>query len=177
MMIAINNLIKEPLSETLGTGVESYADRGAMFPYLQYVINIEPEWDYYKYMSRYISLPVVWIIPRAMWEDKPRSDSGMIFYRKLTGRDSNSITPTNVGWAYLEGGLFYVVSIFILLGLLFEFIDRSNQRRPIVLIFYILILHKAIKPEWDTYFMFASMIQMYIMYWVLIKFIGIKKRD
>lgn len=178
MAIALRHVFTQPLSETLFNGVESYGDRGSMYPYLQYSINTEPTWDYYKHMTRYLALPVVWFIPRAIWLDKPRADTGGVFYKKIVGYDShNAVTPTTIGWVYFEGGLLFVVLIFILLGIFFEFIDEHNQMKPIILLFYILILHKAIKPEWDPYFMFASVIQTYIMYWILLKLIGIRKKE
>jgi len=176
MRIAINNLIKRPLTETLETGISKYGDRTSMYPYLQYSVDIETEWDYYKNMTRYFALPIVWLVPRAVWSDKPRSDIGGVLNQKIVGYENRSaVTPTNIGWAYLEGGLQFVIVIFILLGMLFEFIDRGNHKKPIILLFYVLLFHKAIKPEWDPYFMFAAMIQTFVLYWILLKFIGIKK--
>lgn len=176
MAIALRNVFTKPLTETLLGGVESYGDRGEMYPYLQYSINKEPTWDYYKHMSRYIVLPVVWLIPRAIWPDKPRADIGGVLSQKIVGYENRSaVTPTNVGWAYFEGGVPFLILIFIMIGFLLTFIDIQNYRKPMVLLFYILLFHKSIKPEWDPYFMFASVIQFYIMYWLLMKIIGIKK--
>lgn len=176
MAIAVRTVFTKPLMETLLGGIESYGDRGSMYPYLQYSINTEPTWDYYKHMTRYITLPVVWLIPRAIWPEKPRADVGSVFTQKIIGVASRtSVTPTNIGWAYLEGGVLFIILIFVILGLLFTFIDKKNHTNPIVLLFYVFIFHKSIKPEWDPYFMFASVIQIYIMYWILLKLIGIKK--
>ena len=65
--------------------------------------------------------------------------------------------------------------IFVILGLIFEFIDNKNIKKPIFLIFYVVLLHKAIKPEWDPYFMISSLIPMLILYWGLLKLIGQKR--
>lgn len=174
MYIAINNIINKPFTELLSSGNESFGNRTSMYRYLQYSINIEQNWNYYKNMNRYYVLPLVWIVPRAVWSNKPRSDIGAIFYYKLTGRTSNSITPTNVGWAYLEGGIFFIILIFTLLGIFFSLIDKKDIRTPLYLLIYGWSLHKVIKPEWDPYFMFAAAIQAFILYWILLKLIGVK---
>ena len=44
MSRAIKKVLTQPLDETLLGGVESYADRGSMFPFLIYVTNIEEKW-------------------------------------------------------------------------------------------------------------------------------------
>jgi hypothetical protein len=180
MAIAIKDTLDKPLSETLGVGAESYSARGAMFPYFQYAIDIEPEWDYYKHMKRYVVVPFAWLVPRAVWSGKPRADVGMILSEKIIGgKTMSAVTPTSIGWAYLEGGLFFVILIFILLGILFEFIDKvaikTDYRYPMALIFYIIIFHKAIKPEWDPYFLFTSIPQYYILNLILLKLVGIQK--
>lgn len=128
-------------------------------------------------MTRYATLPINWIIPRALWEDKPRADIGSTLYIVITNnKDTNTaITATSIGWAYLEGGILYIFFIFVILGLIFEFIDNKNIKKPIFLIFYIVLLHKAIKPEWDPYFMISSLIPMIILYWGLLKLIGQKR--
>jgi len=173
---ALKNVFTQPLSDTLFKGVESYGDRGTMYPYLQYSINIEPKWDYYKHMTRYIYLPIVWLIPRAIWSDKPSADIGGVFNEKIIGvRTMTAVTPLNIGWAYLEGGLLYVLVIFTFMGTIFSYVDKMNLFNPMVLIFYIIIFHKVIKPEWDAYFMLAGLIQTFVMYWILFKLIGMKK--
>jgi hypothetical protein len=176
MVIAIKKVATEPLSETLLGGVDSYSARGEMFPFLLYVINNEPRWDYYKNMTRYLAIPITWFVPSAVWEDKPKSDIGGVLYQLITGvRTATAVTPTSLGWAYLEGGVLFVFVIFTLIGLIFEFIDSQNNKKPIVLIFYITLFHLAIKPEWDPYFMMTSLIPMYIIYWGLLRFIGIQR--
>ena len=182
MALAVKNVLDKSssLSTTLDTSTKDYGARGAMFPYLQYAITIEPQWDYYKHMNRYSFAAISWLIPRALWAGKPRADIGMILSEKIVGgKTMSAVTPTNVGWAYLEGGLFFVVVIFLMLGIMFETIDRigykSSYRNPISLIFYITFFHYAIKPEWDPYFLFSSIPQMFIMYFILLKLVGIRK--
>jgi hypothetical protein len=172
--IAIKKVMNEPLSKTFVGGVEKYGDRSSMFPYLIYVTNLDERWTYYKNMTRYVALPINWIIPRVIWENKPRADIGAVLYILITNNkiSNTSVTPTNIGWAYLEGNIFYVFLIFIILGLIFEYIDSKNHKKPIVLLFYIILFHKAIKPEWDPYFMISSLIPMFILYWSLLKIIG-----
>jgi hypothetical protein len=173
--LALNQIINKPLEETFSTSSSSFGDRTSMYKYLQYSINIEPTWNYYNSMERYIYLPLVWIVPRTIWENKPRSDIGAELYFKLTGRVTNSITPTNIGWAYLEGGMLFVIIIFILLGIFFSKIDLLNLNNPFNLVLYAWCIHKVIKPEWDPYFLLAGAIQAFILYWIIIKLLGITK--
>lgn len=173
--LALNQIINKPLQETFSTSSSSFGDRTSMYKYLQYSINIEPSWNYYNSMERYIYLPLVWIVPRTIWENKPRSDIGAELYFKLTGRVTNSITPTNIGWAYLEGGVLFVVIIFILLGIFFSKIDLLNLNNPLNLVLYSWCIHKVIKPEWDPYFLLAAAIQAFILYWIIIKLLGTTK--
>ena len=178
MVVAVNKVLTEPLLETLTEGGDSYAKRGAMFPFLEYSINAESEWHYYKYMTRYLTLPIVWLVPRAVWPDKPRADTGGVLYKQVVGYDATtSITPTSIGWAYLEGGVFFLVVIFFILGIVFEFVDRASHKKPMVILFYIIILRSAIKPEWDPYFFLASLMQFYLISWFFLKYIGVTQRD
>ena len=174
--LAFNKVISKPLSETLSSGAESYSDRGDMYPFLLYVIDNEDKWDYYKYMDRYIYLPVAWFLPSAILSSKPKADIGGVLYEQLAGfRSNTAITATSIGWAYLEGGIIFVLIIFILLGVILEIVDSKNIRNPLVLLFYCIFLHKAIKPEWDPYFMINSIIPMIIIYTVLLKLIGVQR--
>ncbi len=178
MAIAIKIVTTEPLLEILLSGADSYGSRGEMFPFLLYAINIEERWNYYKYMDRYIFIPIVWFIPSGLWEGKPRADIGGVLYELVTGtRTATSITPTTIGWVYFEGGILFIFLIFIILGLIFEFIDNKSIKKPIILLFYIILFHKAIKPEWDPYFMITSLIPMLIIYIGLLKIIGINRTE
>jgi hypothetical protein len=178
MAIAMQKVFSTPLLQTLMEGSDDYAARGEMFPFLEYSINNESEWNYYKYMTRYITLPLAWVIPRAIWPDKPHADIGGVLYEQIVGvRTATAITPTSVGWAYFEGGVVFLIVIFFLIGIVFEIVDRGNHKKPMILLFYIIILHKALKPEWDPYFMFVALMQIFIMYWFLLKFIGIQERN
>jgi len=176
LVIAVNKVLKEPLLETLNIGTESYAERGSMFSYLQYSIDIEPSWDYYKYMTRYAIAPVSWIIPRIIWKEKPTSDIGNVLSKNIIGEENrSSVTPTSIGWSYLEGGVLFVIPIFILVGLLFEIIDNSDLKNPLILFLYTLLFQKVLKPEWDPYFFLVGMLQTYVMCSLLLKLIGVKK--
>ena len=169
IVLAIENIQQDPLSKTLLGGVESYSARSSMYGYLDNSIKTETNWNYYKNMNRYWAIPLVWLIPRSFWPEKPRSDVGAIYNDILVGRTTNSITPMNVGWSYFEGGIVFVLIIFVLMGIFFSKIDYSNIQKPIVFFFYIWSLHQVIKPEWDPYFMFSSAIQSFVLCWLTIK--------
>lgn len=175
IIVAFNNLLDQPFVESLQSGTESYRNRTSMYGYLQNSIQSEPLWGYYKHMNRYLVLPIVWLIPRSFWPNKPRADVGAVYNDQLVGRTTNSITPTNIGWAYFEGGIGYVIIIFILIGMFFSMINSSELRSPIIFFLFVWCLHKAIKPEWDPYFMFSSAIQSFVLCWFLLRYVVIKK--
>ena len=176
LIIAIENLKNNPLEEIFNTSISSYSNRTSMYSFYQYSIKIESEWQYYKYMTRYFVLPIVWVIPRVIWENKPRSDIGAVFYEKIVGyKGQNSVTPTTLGWAYLEGGVIFVAIIFFIFGLILEFFDKKNIENPLYLLIYIFLLYKLMKPEWDVYFLLAKLIQSIILYWFLLKMFKIRK--
>jgi len=178
MGIAINNVMTDPILDTLQSGTDSYSSRGEMFPFLLYSIDLEPQWTYFKYMERYIYIPISWFIPSGIWQDKPKADIGGVLYEYITGeRTGTAVTPTTLGWSYLEGGIFFVFTIFLLIGFIFEFIDNKNLKKPIILLFYVILLHKAIKPEWDAYFMISSLIPMFIIYFGMLKIIGVTRHE
>lgn len=175
-VITFKIISKQSISETLFGGVESYSERTSMFPFLLYAIDYEKNWDYYKDMTRYITLPINWAIPRVIWADKPKADTGAILYEKITGKKSlTAVTPTSIGWAYFEGGILYLILIFIIVGLVLEYIDNRNLKNPLALVFYIILFQACLKPEWDPYFLISSLIPMIIIYLLLIKIIGVRR--
>tara|TARA_R110002051_G_scaffold78899_1_gene142530 strand:- start:5906 stop:7294 length:1389 start_codon:yes stop_codon:yes gene_type:complete len=173
--LAVNKIKQQSLSETVLGGAENYGSRSSMYGYLDNSIKTESNWNYYKHLDRYWAIPIVWLVPRAVWPSKPRNDVGAIYNDQLVGVTTNSITPMNIGWVYFEGGIPYVIIIFILIGLFFTYIDYSNIKKPIVFFFFIWCLHKALKPEWDPYFMFSSAIQSFVTLWLVLKYFGVKK--
>ena len=173
--IAMNNLFDQPIMETITSSSDSYGNRFSMYSYFHNSIEMENNWSYYKYMNRYAVLPLVWIIPRKIWPTKPRNDVGAKYNEKLVGRTTNSITPMNVGWVYLEGGLVFVIIVFSLIGLTFSKIESFGLKTPLILLLYLWCFSKAIKPELDPYFLFSELIQFLVLTWFLLKFLGLKK--
>lgn len=182
VQLAIEQFSGSPFMESFDEGLESYSERTSLYVFLHNSINIEPQWTDYKNMERYLYLPVSWWIPRIVLPNKPRADIGIEYYEILTGVDgSTSITPSSIGWAYLEGGIIFVFVIFFLMGLFLNQVDRLSLENPINLTFYIIVFQKCLKPEWDPYFFFTGLVQVLVIF-VSLNFIiktkkfGIKKR-
>lgn len=70
-------------------------------------------------------------------------------------------------WIFVCDNNFFIYKYFVL----FNKLDLKN---PLILPLYVLLLHKAIKPEWGPYFMFSATVQSFIMFWIGLKLIGVK---
>lgn len=169
-------LIKnDNILDLLNKGSKDYSKREDMFSFFEYAVNNENKWKYFKHMNRYIYIPISFL-PRLIVPSKPLANIGAEYYKFITGiKTLTSVTPTTIGWMYLEGGMVYVIIISFLLGLIFEYFDRANIQNPFYLLIYVLLLQKNVKPEWDPYFLSTSLIMYMIIYFILLKFVGLRK--
>lgn len=176
--ISIASLLNDTGHEgVFDQSLESYSSRLSQYPYLHSAIENQESWSYYANMERYWFLPVYPFIPRFLWVDKPRSDVGAYYYEILTGLMSNSVTVTSLGWAYLEGGLVYMLIIFAFIGFTLNHIDRLRDKSLFFLLIYIHVFLLVIKPEWDPFFAFAGGLQAALIYYIMLKVIKIKLKN
>ena len=76
-------------------------------------------------LAEYFRLwPIIAVVPRAIWEDKPLANIGSILYQDLTGDRNNSITPSLLVTTYIYGGWLWMILIYALLGI---FITLGGQ--------------------------------------------------
>ncbi|SFR31327.1 hypothetical protein SAMN04490243_0154 [Robiginitalea myxolifaciens] len=161
---AISKTLENNISESFVLGLESYQKRVSMFAILMYSIENEKYWNEYKFMDRYVFLPIAWIVPRIVLPNKPTADIGRRLYEMTTGNDSTSITPTTYGWAYMEGGTIYVLLSFILLGIAIGYFELNlSLSNPLGLMIYALILIRLLKIEFDIYSMITSILQIVLL--------------
>lgn len=152
----------------------NYSDRIAMFPYLVFSIEKEKEWTNYKNLDRFVYLPVS-LVPRFILPGKPAEENGLKLQEMIVKGVRNSPTPTLYGWAYLEGGVIYIVFHLILLSIVLNFIDFYLKKKSVFyLIFYANLLVKSIIIEQDVYFFIASLFQMILVYYFFAKFYFVK---
>lgn len=174
--LAITLIKNKNIDILFSKSISSYGNRVSFFPIYLYSIQNEQNWNQYKYMTRYIYLPISFL-PRFIIKNKPSAINGNILYHKITQNNLRnvSITPTAIGWSYLEGGIFFVIVIFFILGIVIELIDRSNKQNLFNLFLFIFLLHKLLKPEWDPYFLLTSLLQIIIISFIYLKIIKFKR--
>jgi hypothetical protein len=151
------------------------ASRYFAFSPLMYGVSIENEWNHFKYLNRYIYLPFAWILPGTLLPEKPRNEYGRILYEELRNvrETSVSITPTTFGWAYLEGGYFFVLVVFLIFGVILRFLDNIfdfNSLKGVLL--YTVLFSSLIKIEADVYFRIGGFFQLLFCLMLLRIFLG-----
>jgi hypothetical protein len=73
---------------------------------------------YEERLAEYFRLwPIIAVVPRAIWEDKPLANIGAVLYQDLTGARNNSITPSLLVTTYIYGGWPGMIAIYIILGI------------------------------------------------------------
>ena len=158
--IALAKTAELGFSENVNMGTENFSERLSLFSYLVYSVEKESEWNYYKNLDRYVYLPVSWIIPRFMLSEKPKSEIGAVMNEMVAGVNTNSITPTTYGWAYYEGGFFYVFLLFLLFGLFINFFQyQLGFDNLLGILLYIQILVIMLKVETDIFFLISGILQ------------------
>ena len=131
-------------------------------PFL-YGVSIEEEWDSFKYLNRYVYLPVAWFAPRFLIPNKPTADTGSQLYQLMRNTDvaSVSITPTTYGWSYLEGGYIPLFITFFIYAFIFTLLERNLYLNNLLaVVVYTILLTAMIKIESDIYFRINSVLQL-----------------
>jgi hypothetical protein len=110
----------------------------------------------YRSPAEFAEAPVVGLIPRALWPDKPIMATGYDFSQQYYGLPSTMYTSTAVtpvGDLYRHGGWLVVVVGALLLGLacrLFDGVFRP-ELDPRALCFVLAFLPQLVKAEIDIY--------------------------
>lgn len=178
LLVSITSLLNDTSHKGFfDQSLDSYSSRLSQYPYFHSAVENQKSWSYYANMNRYWILPVYPLIPRFLWIEKPRSDVGAYYYEILTGRMNNSVTVTSMGWAYLEGGLVYMLIIFTFIGFTLHRIDRLRDKSLFFLLIYTHVFLLVIKPEWDPFFAFSGSLQAALIYYILLKVIRVKLKN
>lgn len=164
-------------TENLSQGGDSFSSRLSLFPYLVYCVEKEGEWTYYKHLDRYIYLPIAWIVPRVLIPDKPKSETGAVLNYQIFGYETNSLTGTTYGWAYLEGGLLYVFVLFLLFGFFILYFQNNLGYDSLFgLLAYVGLLTDLLKVESDIYFLISGILQRMLIYFLFYKILITKTK-
>ena len=163
-------------TDNIGEGSDNFSDRLSLFPFLVYAVENEATWTYYKNLDRYIYLPIAWIVPRFLIPEKPISEIGAKLNEKIYDVETNSLTPTTYGWAYFEGGYFYVFAVFFIFGLFISYFQYKLALNNFFgILLYSAIIIKLLKVEEDIYFLISGILQMILIYFIFL-FIFIKNK-
>ena len=170
-------LFNEGFIDGVTSGADSYQSRFSLFPILMYSISEEDQWTDYKYLNRYVYLPVSWFVPRFILPDKPISNTGAKLNNMLSGNDRSSVTPSTYGWAFFEGGYVFVFISFLVFGMVISYVQkRVNKENLFHLVLYITILVSLLKIESDIYFRISGLFQsIFVGYFVCLFFFKTKK--
>lgn len=126
-------------------------------------------------MDRFPYLPFSFL-PRFLLPSKPVSDTGIVLNKMMTGYDRSSQTATTFGWAYLEGGIYFVLIEFFIFGIVLSLFQFSKRKNEIFLqLFLGNLTIMMLKVESDIYFLLATIIQDFIIYSILTFFFMKKK--
>lgn len=170
--LAIAKTVELDFVENLNSSSDEYSTRLSLFPYLVYSLENEKEWNYYKNLNRYIYLPVAWIVPRFLLPDKPKSETGGVLNEMVHDRmvGSNSLTVTTFGWAYFEGGYFYVFILFFFFGVFISYFQHILGLNSLMgILIYIQILILLLKVETDIYFLISFILQTILINYLFLK--------
>ncbi len=173
--LAVAKTFSQDLTDIFKESSDSYSERLALYPNLQYAVQTEQDWTYYKNMDRFPYLPFSFL-PRFLLPSKPVSDTGMVLNKMMTGNDRSSQTATTFGWAYLEGGIYFVLLEFFIFGVVLSLFQFSRRKNGILLqLFLGNLTIMMLKVESDIYFLLATIIQDFIIYTILTFFFMKKK--
>ena len=105
-----------------------------------------------------------------MLPEKPKSETGAVLNEIMVGVNTNSVTVTTYGWAYYEGGFFYVFLLFLLFGLFINYFQyQLGFDNLLGMLLYIELLVIMLKVEMDIYFLISGVLQTILIYLIMIK--------
>ena len=170
LQLAVGQTLEKGFVENFISGSEDYQGRFSLFPIFMYSIENEEKWVDYKYLDRYIYLPIAWIVPRVIVPNKPVSDIGSKLYEMTAGRNTSSITPSTFGWSYFEGGYILVFISFFIFSVFISFLQKRIKINLLFdLLLFIMILVSLLKVESDIYFKISEILQTILVGYLIYK--------
>jgi len=95
---------------------------------LAVVIQKTPELVPYRHLSELVTNPVLGLVPRALWPDKPLRATGYTFNQEYYGTDAHMYTAAGIlpqADLYRYGGLIVVLIGSVFLGAGYRFVDET----------------------------------------------------
>jgi predicted neutral ceramidase superfamily lipid hydrolase len=105
-----------------------------------------------------------------MIPSKPKSETGAVLSDMISGITTNSLTPTTYGWAFFEGGLFFVFVLFFCFGFFVSYFQFNfGMNSLFYLLLYISMFISLLKVESDIYFLISGTLQQVFVYFLFYK--------
>lgn len=116
----------------------------------------------YRAWDRYVYLPVAFI-PRILIPDKPVNNYSAQFNLDYISDIYNSTTPSMIGWAYMESGVFSLIILMFLLGVIHGSIDKYSSMYGRLSVFSVMVFsiffQKVANIEPDPFWIFNGLYQ------------------
>ncbi|KLL11940.1 MULTISPECIES: hypothetical protein [Protofrankia] len=126
------------------------------------VVQRTPEIFPYRDPGELLFAPVLGLIPRAVWHDKPVLNAGYRFNQQYWGQDSSiysaaSITPQ--ADLYVHGGIIVLMIGMIFLGAMMRLVDKVFHPSvdPRLMLLFLPLLLLLVKSESDVAILLASL--------------------
>lgn len=125
------------------------------------ILQRTPDQIQFRSLEEVLAGPVIGLVPRAIWPNKPILNSGYLFtetyYGPSDGFSSSAITPQ--GDLYRHGGWLVMLVGMCLLGVLTRLLDSvfSVSENPHAIFFVLLLFPTFVKMEIDMVSLLASL--------------------
>jgi hypothetical protein len=125
------------------------------------IVQMTPAVIPYRNPAEFATAPIVGLIPRALWADKPVFATGYVFSQEYYGTPATVYTSaavTPLGDLYRHGGLPVVVVGMLLLGMACRALDQllRAESDPRAICFLLVFLPIIVKAEMDVYTMILA---------------------
>lgn len=178
---SIDSLVRGD-DDLLFTGVHTIWERVSLFRYLNSVVaQGGNSGNDFRNFDRYPFL-LVTFLPRSLIPEKPINNYSAQFNLDYISDVKNSTTPSMIGWAYMETGVFSVIILMFALGILHGSIDKycikhgnlSVFSMVVFTVFFIKIANIEPDPYWIFSGLFQELLLIILCYFIL--FARVKNR-
>lgn len=113
-----------------GQTVEESASRFALTENVAVILEATPERIPYRDLSELLSAPIIGLVPRAVWPDKPVILAGLQFYLDYwLGEGTSSAAVTVPGSLLMYGGTIALISGMLIFGVCLRLFDDYHMYR------------------------------------------------
>lgn len=168
-------------SETSKTG-DAFASRLARLPDFSVIMSLTPDVIPYRAASELLMAPVLGVVPRAVWPEKPILSTGYKFSYEYYGLDSRIYTSSAVtpeGDLFRHGGWILLLIGGGVIGLFLRTLDSTSDgtRDPRLYFLPISIFPLVVKHEMDFIGLVAALPTALVVVGVALKISGRRRSE